>query len=193
MSSPSAASEQKHLLDKAYYVTLVYQYLACLTSDDPLSPHDFPINKVDARVSNKDQTIKVPPLSHMLHQQVQQVEYPNLLYPKGASSDHDTVIKRAEAAKGIITDSMFQVQSILVGEPWSVTSSRPEERTDEATDIEYITATAAVEALWTGTIAKDLSEKLCQGACLKARFAMFFEFRGGKIYRQNNYDCFDPF
>src|SRR5688500_17101664 len=44
---------------------------------------------------------------------------------------------------------------------------------------------AAVEAEWSG--------KLKNGAQLRAHFAMFFEFRDGRIAKQRNYDCFEPF
>ena len=30
------------------------------------------------------------------------------------------------------------------------------------------------------------------GASMKAHFAMFFEFREGRIALQRNYDCFEP-
>ena len=30
------------------------------------------------------------------------------------------------------------------------------------------------------------------GQTLRARFAIFLEFRDGRIARQRNYDCFDP-
>lgn len=39
-------------------------------------------------------------------------------------------------------------------------------------------------AYWTGTLAS--------GAALTARFAMHFTLRDGLIWRQENYDCFDP-
>jgi ketosteroid isomerase-like protein len=43
----------------------------------------------------------------------------------------------------------------------------------------------AVEADWTGT--------LTNGTTMRAHFAIFFEFREGRIARQRNYDCFEPF
>jgi len=43
----------------------------------------------------------------------------------------------------------------------------------------------AVEADWSGTLAN--------GTTLRAHFAMFFEFSEGRIARQRNYDCFEPF
>lgn len=49
-----------------------------------------------------------------------------------------------------------------------------------------------VETEWTGTLAVPLGA-LKPGDEMKAYFAQFFEFKDGKIYRQRNYDCFEPF
>ncbi len=51
---------------------------------------------------------------------------------------------------------------------------------------------AAVEAIWTGTLAIPLGS-LPAGGQMRARFGVFLEFRDGQIIRQRNYDCFDPF
>jgi ketosteroid isomerase-like protein len=52
--------------------------------------------------------------------------------------------------------------------------------------------TVVLETLWTGTLAIPVGS-LPAGGRMKARFAVFFEMRDGKIARQRNYDCFDPF
>ena len=31
------------------------------------------------------------------------------------------------------------------------------------------------------------------GGKMRANFGVFLQFRGGRIARQHNYDCFDPF
>ena len=49
-----------------------------------------------------------------------------------------------------------------------------------------------IEAVWTGTLAIAIG-KLSAGEKMKAYFAQFFEFKEGKIFRQRNYDCFEPF
>jgi ketosteroid isomerase-like protein len=49
----------------------------------------------------------------------------------------------------------------------------------------------ALEVLWTGVLAIPVST-LAAGAEMRAHFAMFLEFRDGKIYRQRNYDCYEP-
>lgn len=52
--------------------------------------------------------------------------------------------------------------------------------------------TVVLEAIWTGTLAIPVG-KLPAGGEMKAHFAQFFEFQDGKIIRQRNYDCFEPF
>ena len=49
----------------------------------------------------------------------------------------------------------------------------------------------ALEARWTGTLAVPLSS-LPAGGEMRARFAIFFEFRGREDLRIRNYDCFEP-
>jgi ketosteroid isomerase-like protein len=49
----------------------------------------------------------------------------------------------------------------------------------------------ALEVRWTGVLAVPVGS-LPAGGEMRARFAMFIELREGKIFRQRNYDCFDP-
>jgi len=67
--------------------------------------------------------------------------------------------------------------------------------TDERYEITNIVAsgdTLAVETIWTGVLQIPY-DSLPIGGIVRARFAVFFEFKDGKIQRQRNYDCFDPF
>ena len=49
----------------------------------------------------------------------------------------------------------------------------------------------AMEIDWTGLLAMQF-ETIPAGGEMRAHFAMFLEFRDGKIIRQTNYDCFEP-
>ena len=51
--------------------------------------------------------------------------------------------------------------------------------------------TVVLEVLWTGTMAIAVAG-LPAGGEMRARFAVFLEYRDGQIARQRNYDCFDP-
>ena len=48
----------------------------------------------------------------------------------------------------------------------------------------------AMQVKWEGVLAIPIAG-LEAGATMRAWFAMFLEFREGKIARQNNYDCFE--
>ncbi len=48
-----------------------------------------------------------------------------------------------------------------------------------------------IEAVWVGTLAMPV-EAIPAGGEMRAYFAMFLEFRDGKIVAQRNYDCFEP-
>ena len=52
--------------------------------------------------------------------------------------------------------------------------------------------TVILEVIWTAVAAVPLGT-VQQGGTLKAYFAQFFEYRDGKIFRQRNFDCFEPF
>lgn len=49
----------------------------------------------------------------------------------------------------------------------------------------------ALEVLWTGTLAVAFGT-IPESGQMRAHFAMFLEFRDGKIVAQRNYDCFEP-
>jgi ketosteroid isomerase-like protein len=48
----------------------------------------------------------------------------------------------------------------------------------------------ALEVLWTGTLAVAAGTRKA-GSEVRVHSAMFFEFAGGRIARQRNYDCFE--
>lgn len=57
----------------------------------------------------------------------------------------------------------------------------------------YVTGnTVILETIWTGALAVSIGQ-LPVGGQMKAHFAQFFELQDGKITRQRNYDCFEPF
>lgn len=49
----------------------------------------------------------------------------------------------------------------------------------------------ALEVAWAGTLAIPVGT-LAAGGEMRARFAVFLQFGDGKIVRQRNYDCFEP-
>ena len=49
----------------------------------------------------------------------------------------------------------------------------------------------ALEVDWTGTLAVPF-QSIPQGGQMRAHFAMFIQFKDGKIVSQRNYDCYEP-
>jgi ketosteroid isomerase-like protein len=97
-----------------------------------------------------------------------QIEMPNRLNANGGSSDLTTLLKRAEQASVLLQRQSCEIQSIVAQG-----------------------ACVAVEATWIGVLA-IAAGSLAAGSSMKAHFAIFFELRDGRIYRQRNYDCFEP-
>ncbi|HEX7069986.1 MAG TPA: nuclear transport factor 2 family protein [Rhodothermales bacterium] len=97
-----------------------------------------------------------------------QVEFPNRLNPAGQQSDLSTMLARSVQGQHVLSSQRYEIVSeVAQGER------------------------VAVEARWTGTLAIQMGS-LTAGSEMKAHFAMFFEFRDGRIARQHNYDCFEP-
>ena len=97
-----------------------------------------------------------------------QIEFPNRLVPNGATRDLAALRDAAERGRKVMTAQRFEVvNAIASGEQ------------------------VAVEAIWTGTLAVPLGS-IPAGGQMRARFAIFLTWRDGKIVRQHNYDCFDP-
>ncbi len=98
-----------------------------------------------------------------------QYEYPNKLTPTTATRTLDDILDAAERGRKVLTGQTFDILNAVV-------------------DGDRI----AAELQWTGTLAVPVGA-LPAGGVMKARFAMFFELRDGRIASQRNYDCFDPF
>jgi ketosteroid isomerase-like protein len=98
-----------------------------------------------------------------------QIELPNKLNPNGGRSDLPTILARAEQGKTMLASQRYDIVSVIA----------QDER-------------VAVEALWEGVLATPAGS-LEPGNRMRAHFAMFFQFRDGRIAMQRNYDCFEPF
>ena len=99
---------------------------------------------------------------------VVQVEFPNRLVPNGATRDLAALRDAAERGRKVMTAQSFEVVNAIAS------GDR-----------------VALEAIWTGTLAIPLGS-IPPGGQMRARFAIFLTYRDGKIVRQHNYDCFDP-
>ena len=98
-----------------------------------------------------------------------QEEFPNALVPAGARRTLADLREANARGRNVLTSESYEIINLV-----------------EAGDL------VACEVLWRGVLAVPL-RSLQPGDAMKARFGVFFEFKGDKIRRQRNYDCFEPF
>jgi ketosteroid isomerase-like protein len=97
-----------------------------------------------------------------------QEEFPNRLLPTGATRDLAALKEGRVRGKALLAAEHYEVLGHVA-------------------DGDRV----ALELLWTATIAIKAGP-FEPGQQLRARFAILLEFRDGRIARQRNYDCFDP-
>jgi ketosteroid isomerase-like protein len=99
---------------------------------------------------------------------VVQEEFPNRLRPKGGRADLAAMLAAALRGRSLMASQRYEVlNAVCSGDQ------------------------VALEIQWSGTLAVA-AVGLPAGGQMSARCAVFLEFRDGKIVRQRNYDCFDP-
>src|SRR5262245_14806154 len=97
-----------------------------------------------------------------------QEEFPNRLRPNGAAGNLQAMKEARARGLALLKAERFELVNAVAG------------------DVQV-----AMEVIWTGTV-RDAAGPFAAGQALRARFALFMEFRDGRIVRQRNYDCFDP-
>ena len=107
-------------------------------------------------------------LARFFTEDVVQEELPNRLVPAGATRDLAGLLEAAARGRQAIRAQSYEIVSAVESGP-----------------------SIALEVRWTGVLAVPLGS-LPAGGEMRARFAMFIELREGRISRQRNYDCFDP-
>lgn len=107
-------------------------------------------------------------LERFFHPDAEQIEHPNRFRPAGHRRGLRDMLDASTVGAGMLREQRYDVHELL-----------------ESGD------RVAVQLTWTATTAIDLGD-LPSGSRLVARVAMFFEFRDGRILRQNSYDCYEP-
>ena len=100
---------------------------------------------------------------------VQQSEFPNQLVKDGATRDLAQLREAGERGRKVIRAQRYAVRRAYADGD-----------------------TVILEVLWVGTLAIPLGT-LAAGEDMRAHFSVVIELRNGKIRRQRNYDCFEPF
>ncbi len=108
-------------------------------------------------------------LAIFFHEDVVQVEMPNQLNLNGVTSDLPTLLQRAEQGKKLVKSQEYEIKNAFVQDN-----------------------TVVLELDWSGIMNVHVST-LSAGQTMKAHFAMFIDFKDGKIIHQRNYNCFEPF
>ena len=108
-------------------------------------------------------------LNQFYHPETEQVEYPNAVTKNTAFRKLQDLKDGSDRGRKIMTKEEYEVKKLYtVGD------------------------TVILEAVWKATIAIPIGT-IPAGGQMVAYFAQFFDFKDGKIYRQRNYDCFEPF
>lgn len=108
-------------------------------------------------------------LAEYYAQSVVQEEFPNRLLPNGARRDFSALIEASKRGRSAVANQRFEIVGVC-----------------------GMGSQVAMELIWSGSVTARLGS-LHEGAVMRARFAIFLDFENGKIIRQRNYDCFDPF
>ena len=107
-------------------------------------------------------------LAEFFTKDVEQEEFPNRLSPIGAHRDLKALLDSAKKGKRTLRAQKFDIQhSIVDGD------------------------SVALEEFWSGYLATPV-DTLPADSEMRAHLSIWLEFRDGKICRQHNYDCFDP-
>src|SRR4051812_1297819 len=97
-----------------------------------------------------------------------QEEFPNRLSPIGAHRNLDAILDAARKGKRTLRAQKYEILNAIV-------------------DGDRV----ALEVFWSGYLAVPV-DSLPADSEMRAHFSMWLEFKDGKIFRQHNYDCFDP-
>lgn len=108
-------------------------------------------------------------LDNFYHPEVEQIEYPNSLTKNITVRNLQQLKEAAERGKKVLIKEEYEIKNLISFEN-----------------------TILLECTWKGTMAIPLGN-IPAGGQMIAHFAQVFEIKDGKIFRQRNYDCFEPF
>lgn len=94
--------------------------------------------------------------------------FPSRFFPRGSRDDLAGIRAAAERGKKAMSSQRYEIKNELASG-------------DQV----------AVEVNWVGMLAMPF-QAIPQGGQMRAHFAMFLQFRNGKIVSQHNYDCYEP-
>jgi ketosteroid isomerase-like protein len=110
-----------------------------------------------------------PALEALLDERIRMETLPNRIAPSGAVTDGAGMLADFDKGKQAVRTQTYSIESAVV----------------EGDRV-------ALQVLWTATVGRAIGS-LKPGDTMRAHFAVFLDFRDGRIVSQRNYDCFDPF
>lgn len=105
----------------------------------------------------------------LLHPEIEQIEYPNLLTASVTTSSFDVLMQRIPGGRKLLKEQKYTMERVYEAGESLIT-----------------------EVIWTAEVGVDAGS-FEAGQQLKAYFCCIFDFKDGKIYKQRNYDCFERF
>ncbi|SHI87083.1 nuclear transport factor 2 family protein [Pseudozobellia thermophila] len=108
-------------------------------------------------------------LDRFYHPEAQQIEFPNALTKQTTTRSLQELKEASEKGAKILSKESYEIKNLLPSGH-----------------------TVVLECVWRGTLAVPVGA-IKAGGQMVAYFAQVFEFKEGKIFRQRNYDCFEPF
>lgn len=93
--------------------------------------------------------------------------FPSIYFPNGSRSDLSAIRVSAERGKKVMSSQSYVVKNAIAS-------------ADQV----------ALEVDWTGSLAVPF-QNIPAGGQMRAHFAMFLQFKDGKIVSQRNYDCYE--
>ena len=106
-------------------------------------------------------------VARYLHPDVENVEHPNKLLPSGRRYDRAAMQAAGERGKAAMARETYEIRHMII-------------EGDRA----------AVQLVWTGTLAVAAGP-LPAGHVIRAQICSIIELRDGKVWRQEQYDCFE--
>ena len=108
-------------------------------------------------------------LDDFYHPDSQQIEFPNALTKQCTTRTLQELKEASDKGANVLTKETYEIKNLL-----------------------SMGNTVVLECVWRGTLAIPIGN-IEAGGQMTAYFAQIFEFKDGKIFRQRNYDCFEPF
>ncbi|MBE7171500.1 MAG: nuclear transport factor 2 family protein [Williamsia sp.] len=108
-------------------------------------------------------------LEDFYHPEIEQIEFPNALVKTKVIRNLQDLKDGAERGKKVLVKEAYEIKNLV-----------------------SFKDTVLLECIWRGTLAIPLGN-IPAGGQMTAHFAQVFELKDGKIFRQRNYDCFEPF